>query len=160
MSGTHGDRGGRGVRAGGTWHAAGGFALVELAAAGVAAGVLLVVVAALPGRVRTSGWQAASLNNLREFAAVTQSHAADHQGAFFGFTWKAGVPTGSQYLDLQGPFVDDMGAAAAQAIDILRRRAGRTDIPLPSAWVPHPLYQHLVAAECTITSGASIYNII
>ncbi len=42
-------------------------------------------------------------------------------------------PTGNAVID-----------AAKQAIDIIRRRTGRDNFPLPGNWMPHVLYTHLV----------------
>jgi type II secretory pathway pseudopilin PulG len=123
-----------------------GFALVELGAALTTVGVLLVVLAVGAPRSRHLGWQAGSIANLHEYAAVTASYAADYGDQFWSYSWPVGVPTPSQYPDLHNPPSDPLGASAQQAVDILRRRA-RSDMIFINSWVPSVLYPHLPLAD-------------
>jgi len=78
------------------------------------------------------------------------SYAADYEDRCYAFTWRNGH-TESSFPDLVAqatqPAYGDNGAAAAQAVDILRRRAGRSDIAPIFSWIPHVLYSHLVLQD-------------
>jgi prepilin-type N-terminal cleavage/methylation domain-containing protein len=76
------------------------------------------------------------------------SYAADFEDRTYSFTWRRGH-TESTFSDLRAQAVagPDTAAAAAQAIDILRRRAGRSDIAPIASWIPHVLYTHLVLQD-------------
>jgi len=75
------------------------------------------------------------------------SYAADYEDRCYAFTWRNGH-TESTYADLRAQTTTgDNAAAAAQAVDILRRRAGRSDIPRIDGWIPHVLYTHLVLQD-------------
>lgn len=122
-----------------------GFSVVELvvvlAVAVVGAALLAVVVE--PNRRLASVNE--TLSNLRRMAAGTSSYAADFEGQFWTYSWSANTITPSTFPDLQGPFGDDLSAAAAQATDIVRRRGGLTasQTPRPIGWFPHLLFSHL-----------------
>ena len=91
-----------------------------------------------------NAWQAGSIANLHEFATATSSYAADNSNLFWSFSWQTGVPTPSQYPDLQAPPGDAFAAAAAQAVDILRAGArNRPDMPVISNWAA-PIFYHML----------------
>jgi type II secretory pathway pseudopilin PulG len=108
-----------------------------LATLGLAAAIVL---AATTG-VRKRAQLAAAQNQLRWIAGVTSSYAADFEDRMWGLSWEAGEP----YAFRGGTWVAPTGliAAAAQATDILDRRAGRTDIPVPFSWYAPAAYSHL-----------------
>lgn len=118
--------------------------LVMLLVIVTAAAALLVLTTSRTRKLSSLG---ESLGNLRQFTTGMTSYAADNADAVYSYTWRAGVAYPSQYPDLRGPHSDDLTAAASQAVDILRRRADRPDLPRPSGWFPHPLYSHLVLAD-------------
>jgi hypothetical protein len=82
---------------------------------------------------------------------ATGAYAADNQDLIWSFSWKGG----ESYLmmDINGDLVetqmpaDDIGAAARQAVHILRLNGGRVGpngMPIINGWIPHALYTHLV----------------
>ncbi len=92
-------------------------------------------------------WQAASIANLHEFATASSSYIADNTDYFCSYNWQVGVTTPSTYPDLTAPPSDAIAAAAAQAVDILRRRAARPDMPVIPSWMPMSFYPHLPLAD-------------
>ena len=75
------------------------------------------------------------------------SYAADFEDRTYAFTWRSGH-TESTFADLRAQAAGgDNAAAAAQAVDIFRRRAGRADIAPIGGWIPHVLYTHLVLQD-------------
>jgi len=75
------------------------------------------------------------------------SYAADYQDRCYAFSWRrAHVESTFPDLNTQAAGGEN-AAAAAQAVDILRRRAGRTDIAPINGWIPHVLYTHLVLQD-------------
>lgn len=122
------------------------FALVELVTCLAMAAALACILLVTARSSRHLAWQAGSLANLHEFAAITSSYGADNADQFWSYSWRVGVPTGSSYADLAGPPGDQSSAAAAQAVDLLRRR-GRPDMPVMSTWLPLALYFHLPLAD-------------
>lgn len=121
------------------------FVLVELAAILAFAAVVGALLLVLGKGSRHNVWQAGSIANLHEFAAVTSSYQADNTDQFWSYSWRSNTATPSQYADLRGPF-DPIGTAAAQATDIMRRR-GRADIPLTFAFIPTVQFHHLPLAD-------------
>ena len=123
-------------------HRGGGFARVEAAAIGF----VVVVGVALMLAVSPSGRRAAMVNrdlaNLRQIGAWTFAYGNDYEDVHPSFSsapntqWPKLLPTGDPLRD-----------AAKQAIDIIRRRTGRENFPLPTSWIPHILYTHLVLAD-------------
>ncbi|MFG0285092.1 MAG: hypothetical protein ACF8R7_11770, partial [Phycisphaerales bacterium JB039] len=78
---------------------------------------------------------------------ATQSYAADYADRIFAFSWQPGVqyPFGAARSPRSAS--DPMAAGALQAIDILHRRADREDMTVPSQWIPHVLYTHLIIQD-------------
>jgi hypothetical protein len=118
------------------------FALVELVVVVgvVGAACVLMMVGSVDARrrARLSG----SVENLRLYATGMSAYGADSADRVATFSWRAGVNYG-----FGGVAPSDMQAAANQAIDIIRRRAGRTELQPLSSWVPHLLYNHLVLVD-------------
>ena len=124
---------------------ASGFTLVELVAV---IGVLVLVgvmLLAAGGESRRLARLGEDVAKLRQTGAWTGSYSADNSDLYWSFSWKKGQSL-SQYPDLNNAD-SDLQAAANQAVDILRRVAGRTDILPITSWLPHPLYGHLVLAD-------------
>ncbi|MBL8999872.1 MAG: hypothetical protein JNK25_01895 [Phycisphaerae bacterium] len=88
-----------------------------------------------------------SMGNLRQFGSGLEAYAADSAGLIYSYSWRAGVVTPSTFPDLRGPFPDALSAAAAQAVDILRRRGHRPDMPVIQGWIPHIKFWHLVLSD-------------
>ncbi len=123
-----------------------GFALVELAAAIVvlaAAASLLVIGFGNNRRLARLG---SDESNLRQIGAMTGAYGADSADLFWSFSWKKGGVYSAQYPDLNNA-PSDMQAGANQAVEILRRRAGRTDIQQITSWFANLTYSHLVLED-------------
>lgn len=121
------------------------YTLVELMI--VIAIIALLIAVFLPGLAesRRVSRAAICITNLRQHATATQSYAADYGDRIWTFSWTAGR-TYSQYPDLQGAETD-LQAAADQAVDTLRRRADRPDMPRMLVWIPHIRFSHLVLMD-------------
>lgn len=122
-----------------------GFALVELAAIVGIGGVLIALLVLGGAGARRQARLGECTVNLKEFGAATESYAQDNADRIWGFSWRKGDML-SQYPDLNNNF-SDLQAGANQAVDILRRRGGRTDIAPISGWIPQILYSHLVLSD-------------
>lgn len=125
----------------------GGFAMGEAVGVVAVSCVLIALLAVAGGESRRQGRLGDDIANLRRIAEWTWNYAADNSDQFWTFSWKKGYSQ-SKYPDLNSQAqLGDLDAAAAQAVDILRRRAGREDIaPIP-AWVPHIAYSHLTLLD-------------
>jgi hypothetical protein len=93
------------------------------------------------------------MSNLKQQGVATHSYTADFQDKIYSFT----VTPENANRTLLDPIArasaagqDDIGTAAAQAVDIMRRRAGDEDVTpngLVGAWIPHIYYTHLVLQD-------------
>lgn len=111
------------------------FGLAALAVVGA-----LVVAGSAGARKRSQ--LAAAQNQLRWIAGVTTSYAADFEDRMWGLSWREGeLPHSTPGLPTIAG--SSLMATAVQAIDLLHRRAGRTDIPVPSSWYTAAMYSHL-----------------
>ena len=120
-----------------------GFTLVELAAALVVALLLLVILAAAGNESRRLARLGEDMTKLGQLGRWTANYAADNNDLYWAFSWKKGY-SNSPWPDLNAQAqAGDSEAAAAQAVGILRRVAGREDISPITAWVPHIFYSHL-----------------
>jgi hypothetical protein len=127
-----------------------GFAMAELVATLAILGVVFAMLSVMLPRQRQLAQLGESLANLKEFGTLTGMYAADNDDRYWALSWKGDGVTQypSPYLDLRGPFTDDMQAQAAQAVDLLRRVAGREDMPVvPNGWLAPLRYSHLVLAD-------------
>jgi hypothetical protein len=82
---------------------------------------------------------------MKQFGVASATYAADFADRIPAFSWQVGRNY-STFPDL-GPQSSPVAAAAAQAVDIMRRRASRLDMPAEltnGQWIPHVLYTHLV----------------
>ena len=124
------------------------FTLIELLV--VIAIIALLVGILLPalGEARRTARLSQDSSNLKQLGTAGVNYATDFEDLLFGYTWKVGVLNQGQELDIvRGD--NDVAAAAAQAVEIIRRRAGRLDLTTGEvgAWIPHVLYSHLVLLD-------------
>jgi prepilin-type N-terminal cleavage/methylation domain-containing protein len=112
-------------------------------------GILLPAVAKARGAAR----QSLCLGRMEQMGVATHSYAADYADKIFGFTVTAQSASTLNYQDLVSTAMggDDLVGAAAQAIDILRRRTSRESgaehfEPIAN-WIPNVLYTHLVLQD-------------
>lgn len=116
------------------------FTLIELL---VVIAILAILVAILLPAVAEARKVARKLicdSSERQYGIASTNYATDFKDLIFSFTWRRGVA----YTDWVGAAADDNQAQANQAVDILRRLAGRTDITQITGWTPHVMYSHLV----------------
>lgn len=107
------------------------------------------------GSARKSARIAICGSNLRQLSTGTMSYAADFRDRFAVFTWSASRDKPlklSEWEDLNGA-VTPIEAAAAQALDILRRRTGRVELDgrieleFPRSWQPYLRHHPLVMLD-------------
>lgn len=122
------------------------FVMTELVTVVAVVGVMaaLLFLASADHRRRAHG--VGSVANLQKFAAGITSFASDNEDRVASFSWRAGETYEDGGITYH-PAATDLQAAANQAVAIIRRRAGRPDIPLISTWIPHILYSHLALIE-------------
>ena len=118
------------------------FVATELVALVVVAVVFLGVTIAASSGSRRLGWLNRDLANLRQIGAWTFAYGNDFKDLYPALS---SAPN-SRWPELR-PTGFPLGDAAKHAIDIIRRRTGREDFPLPTSWIPHILYTHLVLAD-------------
>ena len=113
-------------------------------------GMLAALLAVGSQRTRRTAQLTESLGNLKTITTLTASYQADNADRFWSFSWPGGVVPSSTFADLrnQAQTGNDLAAASAQAVDIIRRRApGGAAFPIITNWFPHILYSHLVLAD-------------
>ncbi len=129
-----------------------GFTLIELLV--VIAIIALLVSILLPALSKTRKYAKLlkCVSQQRQLSVAQLTYASDFKDALSGFSWtapalggpgkwgpeaaQAGVPTN---------FTNDLAAASAQAVAIMRLRSvpRNTTIPVPAGWVPHIRYSHI-----------------
>ncbi len=129
--------------------ASGAFTLIELLVVIAIIALLIGILLPALGEARKTARKVISGSNLRQQATAMNSYATDFKDRIPAFTWQGapGKPSSySQWSDLNGK-TNDLDAAANQAVDIIRRRAGRDNFPQILGWIPHIYYSHLVVMD-------------
>lgn len=123
-----------------------GFSLIELL---VVITIITLLVSLLLGAIsgaRKTARLAVCMNNMSTMGKTLGTYAATFQDRIYAFSWTKETKQ-SLYPDLNSHTSDDLIAASDQAIDILRRRAGREDIKKITNLIPHPILTHLVVQD-------------
>lgn len=124
-----------------------GFTLIELLLVVSIIALLIGILLPALAEVRRMGRLAVCQSNTSQLGTAQANYANEFQDRIFAFTWRQGHAE-STYADLRNQAaMGDMSAAAAQAVDILRRRAGRAEISPINGWIPNILYSHLVLQD-------------
>lgn len=130
-----------------------GFTLIELLV--VIAIIALLIGLLLPGlaEARRLAKQLICVSHMSTLAKGMNAYTSDYQDkiATFSWTmnkWNPSQVAGANMADLRGPFTgDDLRAASAQAVMIMRGRGDWHDMPFIPLWQPFVLYNHLVLQE-------------
>ncbi|MCC5787043.1 MAG: prepilin-type N-terminal cleavage/methylation domain-containing protein [Phycisphaerales bacterium] len=135
-----------------------GFTLIELLVVISIIALLIGILLPSLGEARRIARLVQDQSNQRQLAIAVNSYATTYQDLIGGFTWRGptipgGRPdySGTEYPDIRNHMESlnspaSTSAAAAQAVDIMRRRAGLevNEARVPPAWIPHVYYTHLV----------------
>jgi prepilin-type N-terminal cleavage/methylation domain-containing protein len=126
-----------------------GFTLIELLVVIAIIALLIGILLPALGEARRAARTTISTSNQRQLATGMNSYATDYKDRIPSFNWR-GSPTKpasfSEFGDLNGA-TTDIQAAADQAVDVIRRRTGRTNFPKITGWIPHILYNHLTMMD-------------
>jgi prepilin-type N-terminal cleavage/methylation domain-containing protein len=130
------------------------FTLIELLVVIMIIVLLIAILLPAIGKARAAARQSLCLGRLEQLGVATHSYAADYQDKMFSFTvTSATADRLAEYPDLlaQASGGDDLAAASAQAVYILRKRTSRDSGPEAfqpiDGWIPHVLYTHLVLQD-------------
>lgn len=117
------------------------FTLIELLVVIAIIALLISILLPTLDEARESGRKMVCNSNKKQMIVAALNYSTDERDRIPAFTWASGVNYGP---GTSTPVGDHTSAAAAQAIDILRRRGGRIDMTPPALWIPNVLYTHLV----------------
>jgi prepilin-type N-terminal cleavage/methylation domain-containing protein len=125
-----------------------GFTLIELLVVIAIIALLIGILLPALSEARKSGRLTVCQSNMRSMATAMNSYATEYQDKIPSFTITNRTANLLSFPDLRAQAAgDDLQAASAQAVDILRRRADREDIAPIDGWIPHVLYNHLVLQD-------------
>ena len=133
-----------------------GFTLVELLV--VIAIIALLVAILLPALkgARQVSRLAKCTANMKQLSSTTAAYAADFKGMTPNYSWGAQangagqfvIPEAAQY-GLPTTYANAVTACVGQAVAIMIKRSNYTDITIAEqgAWIPNPLYGHLIEID-------------
>ena len=116
------------------------FTLIELLVVIAIIALLVAILVPSLADARRAARLSVCNSNYKQFGIAVANYATDFNDRIASFTWRANVVN----TDWTGATTSQTQAAADQAVDILRRRGGRTDISQITNWIPNVLYTHLV----------------
>ncbi|MCB9844424.1 MAG: prepilin-type N-terminal cleavage/methylation domain-containing protein [Phycisphaeraceae bacterium] len=124
-----------------------GFTLIELLVVIAIIALLIGILLPALAETRRTARLTVCTSNLKQIGTAMGSYSTEFQDRIVSFTWTA-TQGHSQYADLEAQRRQGATAASsAQAVDILRRRAGREDKAVVNSWIPQVLYTHLVMQD-------------
>ena len=129
-----------------------GFTLIELLVVIAIIALLIGILLPALGQAKRQARTTSCVTRLKQMTTAAAAYTVTYQDKCVSFSWTRNTPPMSQYSDLippTGGFTDDLQASAAQATDIMRRRSGQdaAGLPLPAAWIPQIIYNHLALVE-------------
>jgi type II secretory pathway pseudopilin PulG len=115
--------------------------------------IALLVAILLPalGEAKRAAKLAIEFSNLKQYGGTVNAYSSENKERAPAFSWRAGPNSSVQTNGTVQNYTSgsDVEAAAQQAADIIRRRAqpDNANFPVPTNWIPHILYSHLVVMD-------------
>lgn len=124
-----------------------GFSRADLVAVVAVVGLGGAAMLPVMGQVAIQSPLQVCMSKQKEIHKLFSLYAGDNQDRIASFNWRINERTPSEYPDLRGPWRIDADVASAQAIDIMRRIGGRTDIGYITGWAPWLRFNNLVIED-------------
>jgi len=106
--------------------------------------MMAAVVSVLVSKGNGSGRIRLCESNLKQLGTAFASYGADFQQHFPTFSWSAESGGAEGDSAFTPPYRDHVTAGARQALSLIQRRGGRTDVGPIDGWLPHALYSPLM----------------
>ena len=129
-----------------------GFTLIELLVVIAIIALLIGILLPALAEARKIARVTIDLTNQRNLGQAGTAYSSEFGGGIPSFSWtqdKQGPGSLARWQNAARGAPNEIGAGAAQALDIIERRAGIDSIPqsLVGGWIPHVLYTHLVLQD-------------